>query len=1519
MAPRDDSDPSELIVLANAQQATSGKKENIQLLTHFKGVFLVSFLRKTINTLLDFCGKIIILLILLLARFVDRLPGRIFLDRVLQNSFFWVLAILVNAPCASAVDFNETTFIISTTAVAQNISHIGEFPPLKMYVAEYSWYFFFSLMGLYGLALFFIMGFLLTVFEPTQAVVLAEYLPLSYAYANTLVIFIELPFYSTWGYFSAILFLSYLHEDNSNLERIIQIVRFEIFADPARNVMFRTMYTALMAPLACAAAWCFGFTLGSFNGYPGPKRGFVYAFRVWFTTFLSILFIWSIYQWDLYLFKIYSTLAVLNIGITFVCNYIYRPQIHVIQIPFVEDEVPAPPLVGIEPNPGPWYDWILNWCSPERHATMAAVLSPEATALAFVEHVASLSNHALFFGFIRIRLHEQHPLLVNAVAYEMMQRVPVWGHVELANLPAAASTEQRYDMIQTIFAMHCLEDDDGYFADVESAQSDVDTDIRIVGARNRQIERAVYEKNKWKKPSLHAQYAAERKQEKADAIARKRLRAKRAAVVAYEAQSAPSPELLKFTKERIESAQSAFDLTGMIQSLRLGLHDDSAEFGILLTRVVAFLAALNCATTTSQLVCAVTQFVTSFITTTNAPHVVAYFLNNLYAIVDFGAQADGGFSVLEVLRGMFEGGEKLAALCARSTVISKAQDWWYSLLSLPFWGDIILALQGSRFEFVLKLFKAGAIASGVGSVAIQTVQFIKFMFQRGWMAWQAGDWEIFFYDSDSFMQFAQKVIDYRYELTTLHATDPEFKVHPRETYLLRGHELLAECKKRIDKVRKNKEGDVRSLMLIYDELADVILTVQVGIEAAKIRVPPMTVLICSPPKYGKTSIVTMVQWTLAKAMGCGIGNEYVYNWTLGKKFADGLTDAHTTCILDDVGAKSVNEPGQSADMQQIIQLVNPVGFVADMAAIEKKGKQAAAFKIVIATTNNISLNAYAFAACPLAVARRFPIILVPSIKLEYQDDKRALDPAKLSKMAPDFLDFATYDVKVPESNPNHKGGVSYRVLHSNLSTDELRAYLVKSAKDHMLHGHRMVESIKLMQSKEMCSGCGRVGGACEGECAPVGRFTAQSELPRSRFFFEGFIFLLSVVAIYLTPWTMFLSGLCSALIAYRVFLTDDVRAAVRTWGPFRYIALRFHTIKYDMMDTGQEVIGDYLVHLAHNGYNYTGNLMRENYGIEEMSPQALLNSMEELGNRVMYRQMLRLKPSKRRVMQCAVVAAGVLLAAMYLYYAAAPPPQVSQMGTTFGRPPAPDPVPYMGPVYHNDVRQTSNVPAAIRSSPEAIVLTMLQESVLQAMLGSDESSLKRGNVVALGGQCYACAAHYLTGPKLFVKLERSAQGRQAGTMFGKVKEVLPQHFHVFATKDILVFRLLGTLPQASLRKWLPLAPWSGTNASIRLFGWLNDTQFLASGKGSVTKDHIYTLGSTTLHLDVTLKYVLSDVETAHSMCGSLAILDGPDGVLVYGLHVSGIAGTGVGTATELTLAMYDEALAKLNVDVPNIA
>jgi hypothetical protein len=320
-----------------------------------------------------------------------------------------------------------------------------------------------------------------------------------------------------------------------------------------------------------------------------------------------------------------------------------------------------------------------------------------------------------------------------------------------------------------------------------------------------------------------------------------------------------------------------------------------------------------------------------------------------------------------------------------------------------------------------------------------------------------------------------------------------------------------------------------------------------------------------------------------------------------------------------------------------------------------------------------------------------------------------------------------------------------------------------------------------------------------------------------------------------------------------------------------------------------------------------------------MSPQALLNSMEELGNRVMYRQMLRLKPSKRRVMQCAVVAAGVLLAAMYLYYAAAPPPQVSQMGTTFGRPPAPDPVPYTGPVYHNDVRQTSNVPAAIRSSPEAIVLTTLQESVLQAMLGSDESSLKRGNVVALGGQCYACAAHYLTGPKLFVKLERSAQGRQAGTMFGKVKEVLPQHFHVFATKDILVFRLLGTLPQASLRKWLPLAPWSGTNASIRLFGWLNDTQFLASGKGSVTKDHIYTLGSTTLHLDVTLKYVLSDVETAHSMCGSLAILDGPDGVLVYGLHVSGIAGTGVGTATELTLAMYDEALAKLNVDVPNIA
>lgn len=245
------------------------------------------------------------------------------------------------------------------------------------------------------------------------------------------------------------------------------------------------------------------------------------------------------------------------------------------------------------------------------------------------------------------------------------------------------------------------------------------------------------------------------------------------------------------------------------------------------------------------------------------------------------------------------------------------------------------------------------------------------------------------------------------------------------------------------------------------------------------RKAPLGLLIFGDSGIGKTSVTSMLCTYFAKHEKLPHTEEFRYTVNPAAKYWDGFVTSQHTVILDDV-ANEDPSLGDPKSLNVIIQVMNNQAYCPDQASLEMKGTTPFRGRLVVATTNVKNLNAYYYFSCPSAVQRRFPYIITPTVRKEYQDERGMLNSCKVPPNKP-YADLWTFKVEIVKPVPVSQGKqyANIELVKDNISTTELLLWFDKAIDKFNEDQNRVQQSIKLMQETELCLCCNLPDNLCQ--------------------------------------------------------------------------------------------------------------------------------------------------------------------------------------------------------------------------------------------------------------------------------------------------------------------------------------------------------------------------------------------------------------------------------------------------------
>ena len=149
----------------------------------------------------------------------------------------------------------------------------------------------------------------------------------------------------------------------------------------------------------------------------------------------------------------------------------------------------------------------------------------------------------------------------------------------------------------------------------------------------------------------------------------------------------------------------------------------------------------------------------------------------------------------------------------------------------------------------------------------------------------------------------------------------------------------------------------------------------------------------------------------------------LYNRNSGEEYWSCYCNSNWCIVYDDLAQRNCKVPDFAAEIQELIYVVNSMPYFPNMASLEEKGKVYIAPQLVVASTNNKTLNAAQACMKPTAVLRRFPYVIQPTVKNEYIiDGSTRLDSSKAAGKR-DLWDFEIQRVTIDPA-----GAVTYPVI-----------------------------------------------------------------------------------------------------------------------------------------------------------------------------------------------------------------------------------------------------------------------------------------------------------------------------------------------------------------------------------------------------------------------------------------------------------------------------------------------------------
>lgn len=249
-------------------------------------------------------------------------------------------------------------------------------------------------------------------------------------------------------------------------------------------------------------------------------------------------------------------------------------------------------------------------------------------------------------------------------------------------------------------------------------------------------------------------------------------------------------------------------------------------------------------------------------------------------------------------------------------------------------------------------------------------------------------------------------------------------------------------------------------------------------EAQKSRRPPFGLLVYGKTCVGKSTFTSMLYQFAGKFWDLPTSDEYRYTRNTCDDFWSGWDSMKWFLLLDDIAFGEPNSKVVDNSLTEVIQIMNDVPLVPNQASLEDKGRNPLRAKMVVATTNTRHLNAHAYFACPIAVQRRFPFVLVVSPKGMYarDDDPEMIDPSKLPPILNDWPSF--WNIRVERVVASGGSHATYEEVRTFSETDRFFEWLGDTMRQFESIQTRAGAGILAMQDFNLCRVCCQLEHKC---------------------------------------------------------------------------------------------------------------------------------------------------------------------------------------------------------------------------------------------------------------------------------------------------------------------------------------------------------------------------------------------------------------------------------------------------------
>jgi hypothetical protein len=346
---------------------------------------------------------------------------------------------------------------------------------------------------------------------------------------------------------------------------------------------------------------------------------------------------------------------------------------------------------------------------------------------------------------------------------------------------------------------------------------------------------------------------------------------------------------------------------------------------------------------------------------------------------------------------------------------------------------------------------------------------ILFIAERGYQIYQTGDISTIFHSGSKYGEVYDMISDIKRKSKVI--SNPEAHGFTESEFMSNLDSVIdkltsinkhSTCLDKVEKALVKSKLD--EMLMLRDDLTT-------KSACRQTRDMPFGILLAGDSGIGKSTLIEYIFHYFGKYKKLPTDSEFKYVVNFFAKYWNGYNTSCWCVILDDVAAEDP-KLGDPTSVHEIIQVMNPVPYCPDQAALEDKGRTPCKAKLVIATTNVKSLNAFHYFSCPSAVQRRFPYIVTPSVKDEYKNEQGMLHSSLVTDTRA-YKDLWTFKVEMvcPVPIAEGKQQARLKLISDKMSQLEFFSWLKETIDAFDMNQSAVSAGLDALSQAQLCSEC----------------------------------------------------------------------------------------------------------------------------------------------------------------------------------------------------------------------------------------------------------------------------------------------------------------------------------------------------------------------------------------------------------------------------------------------------------------